>query len=306
MHRRASSDSSSNASNSPRTPPHHPSALFLETGPFGNPELTGPETPEVCAEHVDHIVTEPDDLALGSSATRPSRAKSISSSLRRLRTFSKASLLTSARRHAPQVRQILPTESSGVHTPRSPHSPESHKLPELVFEQIDLAPVLDEDQRPAILVPIPPSDHLQQEASLPRIEISKASPRISSTSRQLRLPRFEFVDPTSLTASIPPSAVEGVSLFGSAAPSPSWLSRNVQSLEVAHATDSPAPLPIPPPPSPPLYLVPRSLRPDTYYLRGPEVRGTYYMSTLLQLIAVCRSNLSLPLPLRRQSLQHPR
>lgn len=268
IHRRASSESSSDASNSPRTP-HHPSALLLETEPFTKPELTGEIPPQVCA--VAHIVTEPDDLALVSSTTRPSRAKSISSSLKRLRTLSKASLFSGARRHAPQVCQILPAESSGTRIPHSPQSPESHQLPELIFEQIDLSPVLGEDQRLAVVQrPLP--DEPPQDPS-PRIEISKASLNISSASRQLQLPRFDFVDPTSLTASVPPSAVEGFSLFSSAAPSPSWLSRNVQTLEVAPATNSPAPLPIPPPPSPPLYIVPRSLRPDTYYLRGPEVRN---------------------------------
>ncbi|KAI0720030.1 hypothetical protein C8T65DRAFT_736201 [Cerioporus squamosus] len=302
VHHSASSDSSSDASNSPRTPPHYPSALLLETGPFGNPGLTGAGSPEVYTEPAEHIVTEPDDLALVVSATRPSRAKSISSSLKRLRTLSKASLFSGARRHAPQVCQILPTESSGAHTLHSPQSIQSHKLPELVFEQIDLSSVLDEDQRLAI-VPISQPDHLPQDPSPPRIEISKASPRISSTSLQLRLPRFEFVDPNSLAASIPPSAVEGASLFGSAAPSPSWLSRNVQTLEAAPATDSPAPLPIPPPPSPPLYIVPRSLRPDTYYLRGPEIE--FEFTTAPQTPESTSSSLTLFDPSQRESLLAP-
>ncbi|RPD82316.1 hypothetical protein L226DRAFT_22641 [Lentinus tigrinus ALCF2SS1-7] len=265
--RRASSESSSEASNFPQTPPHHSTALLLETPPIGKPEPAGEESQEACA--VGHIVIEPDDLPLVHSTTRPSRAKSISSSLKRLRSLSKASLFPGARRHALQVCQILSTESSGTH--HSPHFPEAHQLPELVFEQIDLSPVVDEDQRLA-LVPTLQPDSFPQDATPPRIEISKASPRISSASRQLQLHRIEFVDPGSLTASVPPSAVEGFSLFGSAAPSPSWLSRNVQTFEVAPSTNSPAPLPIPPPPSPPLYIVPRSLRPDTYYLRGHEVR----------------------------------
>ena len=273
-HRRASSESSSDASNSPRTPPHHSSALLLETRPFHKAEPTGEEPPEVCA--VAHIVTEPDDLPLVHSTTRPSRAKSISSSLKRLRTLSKTSLFSGARRHAPQVCQILPTESSGAPDPHSPQSPDSHQLPELIFEQIDLSPVFDEDQRLAV-VRCPQPELAPQDSSPPRIEVSRASPRISSTSLQLHLPRFDFVDPSSLTASVPPSAVEGFSLFGSAAPSPAWLSRNVQNLEAAPITNSPAPLPIRPPPSPPLYIVPRSLRPDTYYLRGPEVRSRRYV-----------------------------
>lgn len=170
--------------------------------------------------------------------------------------------------------QILPAESSG--TPAdptlSPRSTESHQLPELVFEDLDLSIVLHEDQ------PLAPTPHVEttpvpSDPPPPLIEVYDASPRISSASLHLQVPHFDFVDPRSLTASAPASAVEGFSLFGSTAPSPSWLSRNVQNLEVSNPTNSPAPLPIPPPPTPPLYIIPRSLRPDTYYLRGPEVRS---------------------------------
>ena len=279
--RRPSTDSSasSRTSSSPQTPPQSLSTLLFASH-HGKVE-SQTEDDHTSIHAIEQIVTEPDDIVLASTP-RASRSRSITSSLKRLRTLSKGSVLTSARRHAPQVRQILPAESSGAQA-RSPGSIESPQIPELVFEHIDLSVVFEEDQ-PSPSLQASPIDSVSSSPSdqqLPRIEIVKASPRIgpriSSASRQLRLPQLQFVDPLSLTLSPPVSAVEGSPLFGNTVPSPSWLSRNVQNLDIGFpipvdvTSYSPAPLPIPPPPSPPLYIVPRSLRPDTYYLRGPEV-----------------------------------
>ena len=275
--RRPSVDSSqsSETSSSPKTPPQSHSILFLDSHPFVKTD------PSIEEEHpiihaIQHVVTEPDDIVFAATPRTP-KARSITSSLKRIRTLSRASLFSSARKHAPRVCQVLSPDSESSGTPPRSSSPlESIQIPELVFEQIDLSVVLEDDRPfPSFSLTRIDSVSTSLDPATPRIQVINASPRVSSAYHQLRLPKFQFVDPRSLTASAPASAIEGASLFGSAAPSPAWLSRNVQNLEVNVPVDvtsySPAPLPIPPPPSPPLYIVPRSLRPDTYYLRGPEV-----------------------------------
>ncbi|TBU63700.1 hypothetical protein BD310DRAFT_520462 [Dichomitus squalens] len=312
--RRPSTDSSasSRTSSSLRTPPQSQSTLFLTNDPLRKGERPIEEDHPV-VRAVEQIVTEPEDIVLAATPRTP-KARSITSSLKRLRTLSKAPLLVGARRHAPQVCQILSAESSGAPA-RSPSAIESPQIPELVFEHIDLSIVLEEDQ-PFPSLPVSRIDSVSSsppDTELPRIEIVKASPRlgprISSASRQLRLPQFDFVDPLSLAASVPPSAVEGTPLFGSTAPSPSWLSRNVQNLEINSSfpvdvtSNSPAPLPIRPPPSPPLYIVPRSLRPDTYYLRGPEIE--FEFATAPQTPQSTSSSLTLYSPSQRASFLAP-
>ena len=270
--RRPSCDSSSGTSSAPETPPHHHSALLLDINPYHKETSPDEQPPEVRP-----IVEEPDSLALVRVA--PPR-RSLTNSIKRLRTLSKSSLF-GARRHAPQVSQVPPTERSGTPPPStSPVPADSLQLPELVFDQLDFAQIVEEGAlAPAEAVaavhpadPSPSPAPAELPLSLPRIEVIDSSPHLVATSLQLQVPRFELVDPRSLTASAPPSAIEGASLFGGISPSPSWISRTLLNIEVPpSANNSPAPLPIPPPPSPPLYIVPRSLRPDTYYLRGPEV-----------------------------------
>lgn len=173
----------------------------------------------------------------------------------------------------------LPAESSGasLHLPSPPTAAEALQLPELVFDELDFSFDVEENTSTPPATPFTatqPDSVAEAETPvtpvLPRIEVHESSPRLRTAS--LQLPRCLFVDPQSLTASAPASAVDRVSRFWSPAPSPAWLSRNVEGVEPA-ASSSPLPLPIPPPPSPPLYIVPRSLRPDSYYLREPEVRN---------------------------------
>ncbi|OJT02712.1 hypothetical protein TRAPUB_6706 [Trametes pubescens] len=274
----SSSSTSSRASTSPETPPAHTSPLlFLGPDPARKPASPNDKEASPTAHFEDEAAVESDSLALAPAATPPSpKAKSFSSSLRRLRTLSRSSLF-SARRHAPQVCDALPAESSGasLHHHSPPTAAEALQLPELVFDDLDFSFIVEENTStpPATTFIATQLDSAAETETpvtppLPRIEVHEPSPRLRTAS--LQLPRCLFVDPQSLTASAPASAVDRISRFWSAPPSPAWLSRNVEGVEPA-AHSSPLPLPIPPPPSPPLYIVPRSLRPDSYYLREPEV-----------------------------------
>ncbi|OSC99442.1 hypothetical protein PYCCODRAFT_824979 [Trametes coccinea BRFM310] len=251
--RPSTANSSSSASSTPHTPPTHISSLSCfepDTSEKSRSPSEGDHPPTVNEPTVEAYSSA---LVPVAAAHRSPKAKSFTSSLRRLRTLSKSSLF-SVRKHATQVCQAVPAESSGA----SPHLSTPTAAEDVATVPLPLTPVAGAVSSPA-----------SQDPPLPRLEITEASPRLHIAS--LELPRFEFVDPRSLTASAPASAVDRISRFWSTPPSPSWLSRNVADLEPALPTNSPPPLPIPPPPSPPLYIVPRSLRPDSYYLREPEI-----------------------------------
>ncbi|KAI0778426.1 hypothetical protein BD413DRAFT_108111 [Trametes elegans] len=267
LSRPSSSDASSRASSSPHTPPPSQPSLFPLGADATRKVQSFKEQSTSEVRIVEESATGPDSLALLPSPTPHSpKAKSFTSSLKRLRTLSKSSLF-SARRHASQVCQVELEERSGEPLELSgiPTAEELHQLPELVFEHIDFLSILEDSPATSL---VPSSHSADQNPTLPRIEVVQASPHLQLT--DLHLPLYELVDPLSLTASAPASAVDRISRFWSAPPSPSWLSRNVDGVEPT-TRSSPLPLPIPPPPSPPLYIVPRSLRPDTYYLREPEI-----------------------------------
>ncbi|KAI9060544.1 hypothetical protein FKP32DRAFT_1655854, partial [Trametes sanguinea] len=272
--RPSTSGGSSSSSSTPHTPPTHTASLSCFEADNLDKSCSRPQGEHSQTSDESTVEAHSSALVPVPASPRSPKTKSFASSLRRLRTLSKSSLF-SARKHATQVCQAVPAESSGA----SPHlstltaAEAPVQLPELVFEQVDFTCLATEDDStlPIQLTSIAADDPspAPQDPPLPRLEIIEASPRLHIAS--LELPRFEFVDPRSLTASAPASAVDRISRFWSTPPSPSWLSRNVVDIEPAPSANSPPPLPIPPPPSPPLYIVPRSLRPDSYYLREPEV-----------------------------------
>ncbi|KAH9846862.1 hypothetical protein C2E23DRAFT_788603, partial [Lenzites betulinus] len=300
----SSSSTTSRASRSPDTPPTLAAQLPLGSDAAPQADSSREQETSQTAYTAEEVTVETDSLAVTRAAAPPSpKAKSFTSSLKRLRTLSRPSLF-GARRHAPQVCQVLPAESSRPSRPRSSTSTaaEPVQLPELVFDQVDFSLIVQDDPPTPLASSASASTNLDEPPALapplPRIEITTSGPRLRSAS--LQLPRIQFVDPGSLTASAPASAVDRISPFWSAPPSPAWLSRNVDNVEPA-ASSSPLPLPILPPPSPPLFIVPRSLRPDSYYLRQPENEFT----TAPQTPRSTSSSVTLCSPSRRGSFLAP-
>ncbi|KAI0361363.1 hypothetical protein OH77DRAFT_420318 [Trametes cingulata] len=259
-----SSDSSSGASSPPRTPsPHSAPPLFIRPDPTREADTCNDkDCPNV--HRLGGPADDPESLALVPLSTPHSpKAKSLASSLRRLRTLSRSSLF-SARRHAREVCQDPPAETSASRAClRSSRLLSCHRGP------------------------------------VPSASCSAYSHRARSCSF-----RSLLASTTHRSSRSEPSSadLDRISRFWSTPPSPSWLSRNVEGIEPA-TTSSPLPLPIPPPSSPPLYIVPRSLRPDSYYLREPEI--DFEFTTAPQTPRSTTSSVTLYNPSQRVSFLGP-
>ncbi|KAH9898156.1 hypothetical protein C8Q73DRAFT_388339 [Cubamyces lactineus] len=104
LSRPSSSDSSSRASSSPHTPPSHTAPLILEPTTLEDIEHPTKQCPARSSLDADAALDSYGNTGVAVSKSTPSlKVKSFTSSLRRLRTFSKSSLF-SARKHAPELK----------------------------------------------------------------------------------------------------------------------------------------------------------------------------------------------------------
>ncbi|TCD67110.1 hypothetical protein EIP91_000573 [Steccherinum ochraceum] len=181
----------------------------------------------------DQITPSPPSSGIATPTTlAPSAAISgvavnpLQKSLKRLRTLAKGRLFTS-RNPAPEVCQILPNPNPGASpaTDREASPQSSQFLPELSFDPTPLSVLIQEKGEPA------EQEHTPQASPQPDSHLTLFSTLPSSN---LPLVKYEFVKPSELTASPAETLLTRYSIAATPLPpsSPSWLSRNVQELEL--------------------------------------------------------------------------
>ena len=157
--------------------------------------------------------------AISNTAFNPFRR-----SLRRLRTLTTGTLFPS-RNPAPEVYQILPAQAASAATNREASSPlSSHLLPELSFDSTPLSILIQEESES-----VDP-----EETPQPSPQLAPHIPLEAAPAPNFPLVKYDFVDPSELTASPAETLISRFSITATPLPpsTPSWLSRNVKELEL--------------------------------------------------------------------------